>query len=93
LLRPIEPTALTDEKLVQLILDLSHLGDNMQKYRPENDNFKTLFGEKARIVLSKTLERFTAEELGHLSSDILFILRALVKYNELDLETLKSFSE
>lgn len=65
----------------------------MQKYRPENDNFKTLFGEKARIVLSKTLERFTAEELGHLAFDMLFILRALVKYNELDLETLKSFSE
>ena len=52
LLKPIDPTALTDEKVVQLILDLSHLGDNMLKYRPENDNFRAIFGEKARIVLS-----------------------------------------
>ena len=52
LLIPIDPTALTDEKLVQLILDLSHLGDNMLKYRPENDKFRAIFGEKARIVLS-----------------------------------------
>ena len=52
MLKPIDPTALTDEKLVQLILDLSHLGDNMLKYRPENDKFRAIFGEKARIVLS-----------------------------------------
>ncbi len=56
-MRQVNIEGMNDEKLVQFILNISHLGHNMSKVRIRIETFEEVFVDKARELINNHINK------------------------------------
>lgn len=93
LLNAVNCEDLKEPQIVQLVLNISHIGHNMSKYRPKQQAFEEVFLSRARDLIHNHLTKLSTEYLRNLTYDIIFILRSMLRYEELESVTVDKFSQ